>query len=200
VNFQFISGNNLLVTGLLIVTKMLKSILQIEYWNQIAFKIHESFYTVVILWCHGGGGQQKKQDRKIAPLSLSPSILSVLCMKIQGGPQLSLPPLPTPMIRTNVHSRFGLLFIQFRLYQSRSLFFFFVWVDFIIRCSVWFFWASLQYHLRELLNQVSHLDGGTGGRKLVRGRPFAPLLHICSSPRHQAPFVHCWAEQSNVST
>jgi len=30
----------------------------------------------------GGGANEKKQDRKIAPLSLS--LLSVVCMKIQG--------------------------------------------------------------------------------------------------------------------
>jgi len=36
---------------------------------------------------------------------------------------------------------------------------------------------------------LGHLEGGTGDRKLVCDRPFAPLLRICSSPR--APSSIC---------
>jgi len=70
--------------------------------------------------------------------------------------------------------------------KSRGVLSFFVWVDFIIRCSVCF-WVSTQCHHQEPSNQVSHLEGDTGGRKLVCGRPFAPLLRICSSPRAPSP-------------
>jgi len=46
---------------------------------------------------------------------------------------------------------------------------------------------------------VSHLEGGTEDRKLVCDRPFAPLLPSAVRRGHQAPFVHCWVEQSNTS-
>jgi len=36
---------------------------------------------------------------------------------------------------------------------------------------------------------VSHLEGGTGDRKLIFDWTFAPLLRICSSPR--APSSIC---------
>jgi len=36
-----------------------------------------------------------------------------------------------------------------------------------------FFWATPQCHHREPLNQVSHLQDGTGDRRLVCDRPFA---------------------------
>jgi len=45
------------------------------------------------------------------------------------------------------------------------------------------FWAIPLCHHREPPNHVFHLEGGTGDRKLVCGRPFAPLLCICSSSR-----------------
>jgi len=53
--------------------------------------------------------------------------------------------------------------------------------------SAFFFWASPQCHLREPPNQVSHLEGGTGDRRLVCYWPFVLLLRICSSPRAPSP-------------
>jgi len=44
-----------------------------------------------------------------------------------------------------------------------------------------------QCHHRELPNQVFHLEGDTGNRKLVCDWPFASLLRICSSPRAPSP-------------
>jgi len=64
---------------------------------------------------------------------------------------------------------------------------FFVWADCFIRHRMLLFEASPQCHHREPPNQVSHLADGTGNRKLVCNRPFAPLLRICSSPRAPSP-------------
>jgi len=46
------------------------------------------------------------------------------------------------------------------------IFFFLVWTDLVIRCLVLSFWASPQFHHREPPNQMLHLEGGTGNRKL----------------------------------
>jgi len=52
--------------------------------------------------------------------------------------------------------------------------------------------VSPQCYHREPPNQVSHLEGGTGDRKLVRDRPFAPHQqfadgtkpHLCIAERN----------------
>jgi len=64
---------------------------------------------------------------------------------------------------------------------------FFIWADFVIKCWVQLFEAIPQCHHRELPNQVSHLEGGTGDRKLVCDQSFAPLLCICSRLRAPSP-------------
>jgi len=64
--------------------------------------------------------------------------------------------------------------------------FFFVWADCFIRCKVLFFEASPLCHHQEPPNQVFHLEGGSGDKK-VCDRPFAPLLCICSSLRAPSP-------------
>jgi len=58
---------------------------------------------------------------------------------------------------------------------SRFLLLLLRWADLVIRYLEQFFWASPQCHHREPPNQVSHLEGGTGDRKLECDRPFAPL-------------------------
>jgi len=60
---------------------------------------------------------------------------------------------------------------------------FFVWADCFIKCRVLLFAANPQCHHWKPPNQVSHLEGGTGDRKLVCDRSFALLLRICSSLR-----------------
>jgi len=50
--------------------------------------------------------------------------------------------------------------------------FFFVWDNIVTSDSE----CCPQCHHREPSNQVSHLEGVTGDRKLVCDRPFAPLL------------------------
>jgi len=54
--------------------------------------------------------------------------------------------------------------------------FFFIWavVSSGVECSCF----KSQCHHREPPNQVSHLEGSTGDRKLVCDRPFPPLLRI----------------------
>jgi len=51
------------------------------------------------------------------------------------------------------------------------------------RCLVLLFQASLQCHHREPPNQVLHLEGGTGDRKLVCSRPFASLLQFAENTK-----------------
>jgi len=92
----------------------------------------------------------------------------------------------------------GTMFLVLLSYVYRSakfinffarLFFFFVWADLVIRYKVLLLEATPQCHHREPSNQVHHLEGGTGDRKLVCDRPLAPLLRTCSSSR--APSLIC---------
>jgi len=72
-----------------------------------------------------------------------------------------------------------------------SFFFFFVWADLVmillsdVQCSSFEPVHSVIIESRQ--TKCHHLEDGTGDRKLVCDRLFAPLFRICSSPSTLSP-------------